>query len=471
MSMRIFDNIKHTLRVAESVAEVLLITALYYLVWLRAYSPEMTLSNFGSGNYALVGIYFGLCLILFYYSDGLKFGHLKLTNVVVSQWIDLLIVNFITYFQLCMMAERMLRVVPLLILIVAESGLALACSYGFTALYHRFYTPRRMLMVYRDGSSLALKYKMDTRSDKYQIKALISEEKGYEFIAGEIPKYDAVVLSDISSKLRNDLVKFCYQHDKRTYAIPKISDVIIRGADEINLFDTPLMLIHAGGLTFAQRFFKRGMDIVLSLIALAVFWPVMLIIAAAIKLEDHGPVFYKQRRCTRNCEEFDILKFRSMIVNAEKEGRSIPATNHDPRITRVGRVIRALRVDELPQIFNILSGKMSVVGPRPERIEHVRKYTAEIPEFAFRSKVKGGLTGYAQVYGKYNTTPHDKLKLDLTYIENYSFLLDCKLILMTVATMFKKESTEGFDKQVKASADACSCECEQEKEEEYTAVH
>ena len=169
-------------------------------------------------------------------------------------------------------------------------------------------------------------------------------------------------------------------------------------------------------------------------------------------IEDGGPVFYKQRRCTRNNEEFDILKFRSMIVDAEKDGKSIPATDHDPRITKVGRVIRALRVDELPQIFNILSGKMSVVGPRPERIEHIEKYSEEIPEFAFRCKVKGGLTGYAQVYGKYNTSPYDKLKLDLTYIEHNSFLLDCKLILTTVATLFKRESTEGFDKQI-AEAD------------------
>ena len=170
----------------------------------------------------------------------------------------------------------------------------------------------------------------------------------------------------------------------------------------------------------------------------------MLIVAIAIKLEDGGPVFYKQARATLNGDVFNILKFRSMIVDAEKEGHSIPATDRDPRITRVGRFIRPCRLDELPQLLNIIKGDMSLVGPRPERVEHMEKYGAEIPEFIFRTRVKGGLTGYAQIYGKYNTSAYDKLRLDLMYIENYSFIQDIKLILMTIRILFKKESTEGF---------------------------
>jgi lipopolysaccharide/colanic/teichoic acid biosynthesis glycosyltransferase len=173
----------------------------------------------------------------------------------------------------------------------------------------------------------------------------------------------------------------------------------------------------------------------------------MLIIALAIKLEDGGPVFYKQKRVTIGGNTFDILKFRSMIVNAEELGISIPATGNDPRITKVGKVIRAMRIDELPQILNILKGDMSIVGPRPERVEHVEKYTELIPEFKYRLKVKGGLTGYAQIYGKYNTSAYDKLRMDLMYIEGYSFLLDLKLIITTIRILFSKESTEGFEKQ------------------------
>ena len=172
--------------------------------------------------------------------------------------------------------------------------------------------------------------------------------------------------------------------------------------------------------------------------------PILAVVAIAIKAEDHGPVFYKQKRCTKNGKVFEIIKFRSMIVDAEKEGRSIPATKGDPRITRVGRIIRMIRVDELPQIINVLKGDMSLVGPRPERVEHVEEYTRQIPEFAYRMRVKGGLTGYAQIYGKYNTSPYDKLRLDLQYIEKQSTLLDFKLLLLTIKIMFVPESSEGF---------------------------
>lgn len=161
-------------------------------------------------------------------------------------------------------------------------------------------------------------------------------------------------------------------------------------------------------------------DIICSAVLLLLTSPLMLITAIAIKVDDGGPVFFTQERCTLNRKIFKIYKFRSMIVDAEVDGKSKPAGDRDDRITKVGKVIRATRIDELPQLFNILKGEMSLIGPRPERIEHVDKYCEEVPEFAYRLKVKGGLTGYAQVYGKYNTTAYDKLKLDLIYIEKFS---------------------------------------------------
>ena len=260
-------------------------------------------------------------------------------------------------------------------------------------------------------------------------------------------KYDAVVLNDVPAQIRNDILKFCYDNEIRVYVVPKITDVILRGANDVSLFDTPIFLVKGTGLTITQKAVKRIMDLVLCLIAMIPAAPIMLIVALAIKLEDGGPVFYKQKRATKDNKEFDILKFRSMIVNAEAAGISIPATGADPRITKVGKVIRATRIDELPQLLNILKGDMSVVGPRPERVEHVEEYTNQIPEFKYRLKVKGGLTGYAQIYGKYNTSAYDKLRMDLMYIENYSLALDIKLILTTVRIMFQKESTEGFEKQ------------------------
>jgi exopolysaccharide biosynthesis polyprenyl glycosylphosphotransferase len=289
--------------------------------------------------------------------------------------------------------------------------------------------------------------KVKTRQDRYRIKEVVCVDKTWEELIDIIDKSEAVMVYDIHSELRNKIVKYCYEKDIRLYITPKISDIILRSSDNIHLFDTPLLLSRNNGFSFEQKFFKRLLDVLVSIVVIVVTAPIMLIIAIAIKLHDGGPVFFKQKRCTLNGEVFEIHKFRSMIVDAEKEGISVPASEKDPRITPVGNVIRATRLDELPQIFDILSGKMSLVGPRPERIEHVEKYTADIPEFAYRLKVKGGLTGYAQIYGKYNTTAYDKIKLDLMYIQNYSILLDLKLILMTIKIIFMKESTEGFDEK------------------------
>ena len=279
----------------------------------------------------------------------------------------------------------------------------------------------------------------------------VMDKAGITAIKEKIEKYEGVVICDIPSQVRNVILKYCYQRSIRTYTTPKISDILIRSSESLHLFDTPLLLSRNHGLSFEQRIMKRGMDVVLSLAALFLLSPVFLITAAAIKLYDKGPVFYFQERCTKDGKVFRICKFRSMVEDAEKEGHSIPATDEDPRITPVGRIIRATRIDELPQILNILKGDMSIVGPRPERVEHVELYTRQIPEFRYRMKVKGGLTGYAQVYGKYNTSAYDKLKLDLMYIQNYSLMMDVGIIFKTVKVLFMKESTEGFSRELSDS--------------------
>ena len=242
---------------------------------------------------------------------------------------------------------------------------------------------------------------------------------------------------------RNLILKYCFEQEIRTYAVPKISDILLRSSDDLTLFDSPLLLSRNRGLTVEQEMIKRFMDVVLSLLAAVITLPFFAVIGAAIKLTDGGPVFYRQVRLTKGGKEFEIYKFRTMIQNAEAESGARLASEKDPRILPVGRFLRATRLDELPQIYNILKGDMSIVGPRPERPELAAEIEKEIPEFTYRLKVKAGLTGYAQVYGKYNTTSYDKLKLDLTYIRNYSILLDLKLIIMTPKIMLLKESTEG----------------------------
>lgn len=441
------DDCKHVIRVIEGLLEVCGFTLLYYFIWARYYRNTYMPAYHGDGKFVLMGVYAALILVVMYLCEGFKYGHYKLTDVAVSQSISLFIVNFITYFQLCLISNRMINCLPMVLIFGCEALLSFVCVYCFTRLYHTFYVPHDILLIYGSEEALDIKFKMDQREDKYAITEVISVLRDRGELEQAIQRHDAVLINDIAGVKRNDILKYCYEHGVRTYVVPKISDLILGGAEDVSLFDTPLKLVKGRGLSLPQRFVKRTMDIVLCLIALIPGAPLMLLIALAIKMEDHGPVFYKQKRVTKDGKTFDILKFRSMIVDAEKGGYdlSMRANGKDPRITRVGNVIRAVRVDELPQILNILKGDMSIVGPRPERVENVEKYAQEIPEWHLREKVKGGLTGYAQIFGRYNTSPLDKTKFDIMYIENYSLLLDIKLIFLTVRILFSKESTEGFE--------------------------
>ncbi|MBO4337596.1 MAG: sugar transferase, partial [Lachnospiraceae bacterium] len=222
------------------------------------------------------------------------------------------------------------------------------------------------------------------------------------------------------------------------------ADINVRGCEVSHFFDTPFLRNRKTDVAWYYPIVKRLLDIALSLIALVIASPFMLVTAIAIKIEDHGRIFYKQKRLTKDQKEFNIIKFRSMKENSEDKARL--ATEDDDRITKVGNVIRRFRIDEIPQLFNILKGDMTIVGPRPERPEIAEEYEQEIPEFPLRLKVKAGLTGYAQVYGKYNTTPLDKLKLDLIYITQRSVMMDLKIMFYTVKILFMPESTEGVRK-------------------------
>lgn len=437
---------KSLIRSLEGFVEVLALTIAYYLSWRRGYESDLFPTYFGYGKFVLAGVYAFLILVLFFAFDGFKFGYLRRFDALLSQWISLFIANFITYWQLCLIANVMISPMPMLMLMVIGTVIVLLCVVFYTWLYHRIYVPKDMAMILGRDDAVSLKFKMETRPDKYRICKLIPIEDGFESICQQIVNYDAVIINDVPAQIRNDILKFCYRHQIRTYVTPKLTDIIVRGATSITLFDTPLLLVKGNGLTPSQQLCKRIMDLVICLPVALVALPFLLLTPLAIKLEDGGPVFYKQKRVSLGGKEFEILKFRSMIVDADRIGNRAGASKNDPRITKVGRFIRATRIDELPQLLNIIRGDMSIVGPRPERVEHMQEYGEEIPEFDFRTKVKGGLTGFAQIYGKYNTSPYDKLRLDMMYIENYSFTLDIKLILMTIRIMLSKDSTEGFDK-------------------------
>lgn len=268
---------------------------------------------------------------------------------------------------------------------------------------------------------------------------------------------EVVFLCGIHSHERNMILKYCVEHDIKVYVLPRIGDVIMSGAEQANLFHLPLFEVGLYQPTPEFRIGKRIFDVALSLAGIVVTAPVMIITAIAIKLDDGGSIFYKQCRLTQGGKKFYIIKFRSMRADAEADGVARLSTgDKDDRVTKVGRFIRKVRIDELPQLFNILAGSMSIVGPRPERPVIARQYEKKLPEFALRLQAKAGLTGYAQVYGKYNTTPYDKLQMDLMYLVNAGFALDMRIIFKTVQILFLKESTEGVEETSGSSNIVCT---------------
>ena len=415
--------------------------------WMTSYNDIIVLPFVQKGHW-MIALYYILFELIFLYSfDGLKFGYFRKTNIFISQVLAILCTNIMMYLQIVLLAAEFVTVVPMLLITAFDILFALGVTGLSGVVFHRCFPARKLLVIYDEYEPDMMVKKLNSRKDKYKVEMAVHVSVGMEELEKMIDAADGVVIFDVHSEQRNRILKACFDKNVRTYTTTKVSDILIRGAENIHLFDTPLLLYRNEGLTFEQRFIKRTMDIIIAGLMLIITSPFMLISALAIKLYDGGPVFFRQDRSTIGGRVFKIHKFRSMIVDAEKDGKSHPATEKDPRITPEGRVLRATRLDELPQLIDILKGDMSLVGPRPERVEHTEQYSKEVPEFQYRLKVRGGLTGFAQLYGKYNTTPYDKLQLDLMYIQNYSVLLDLRLLFMTVKIMFMKESTEGFTEE------------------------
>ncbi len=444
--MKNYDPYKRTILFFASFINIILMSALFAYAWYYHYADTMYVYKFyRRGHYVIIALY-GLMLLFFSNMyGGLKIGQLRRIEVMLSQYLSLLFTNTLYYIIISLLAFRFVNPLMLFVLMGAEMVVSTIWNVVVIHIYNRIFQPWKILLVYGEYSAMGLVHKVETRRDKYAIYDAVNIAVGIDRIAEKMKDFQAVIIGDISAVERNDLLKYCYANHIRAYVVPKLSDIILMGADRIHVFDTPFLLSRGYALSFDQRLLKRILDLVIAIpVTVLTSW-IMLLTALAIKLDDGGPILYRQRRCTKDDREFYIYKFRSMVVDAEKDGVARLAEEADSRITRVGRLIRATRIDELPQMFNIIRGDMSFVGPRPERPEIIEQYLAQMPEFQFRTRVKAGLTGYAQVYGKYNTTPYDKLKLDLFYIENYSLWIDIKLILMTVKTILRRESTEGIE--------------------------
>lgn len=449
--MRPYEPFKRLFRLLGALLLLGAETCVYGYVWNGYFNKLIEFPFWRRGNWLMIALYASLLFFFLFTYGGLKIGYLKKENLLCSQILSIGLLNLITYIQISLLDKKFHSPKVLVIMTITQLLLAIGWTVLFQRLYRFLFPPRRMLLVYGDRQAFHLVEKINSREDKYYLQTAIHIRAGMETILEEAKRYDALIIGDIPAKERNALLKKCFEEDIRTYSVPKLSDILIRTSEELDIFDSPLLLSRNDGISGIQRFIKRAMDLVCSGIGIVVLSPFFLLVALSIYLTDRGPVFYKQTRLTEGGKEFQICKFRTMIQNAEAKTGARLAAENDDRILPVGHFLRRTRLDELPQLFNIFKGEMSIVGPRPERPELAAEIEEEIPEFCYRLKMKAGLTGYAQVYGKYNTTSYDKLKLDLTYIRNYSLLLDLKLILMTPKIMMLKESTEGVADNGKAS--------------------
>ncbi len=451
--MKNYEPIKRAVSWLSAVVNTALLAAAFAVVWYTCYSQQIVLPFYRKGNWMVIGIYVVICVIFNQVYGSFRVGYLRKTEAFYSQIISVIMINLITYCQVSVIGRDFMHFMPMVFLTVVDFIIVLVWTLVYSFIYQKLYPPRRMIIVYGSRNAGNLVMKMSQRADKYIISESIKADEDIGIIKEKILGYGAVLMYDVPDHIRNDILKFCFDRSLRAYMAPKISDIIVRGAQEINLFDSPLLLCRNDGLSFEIRAVKRIFDFIFALVILPFLLIPMAIVAAAIKLDDGGPVIYRQERLTTKGKRFKVLKFRSMRVDAEKDGRAVLAKDNDSRITKVGAFIRKCRLDELPQIFNIIKGDMSFVGPRPERPEIAAEYEKTMAEFSFRLTVKAGLTGYAQIMGKYDTTPYDKLRMDLMYIEKYSLLLDLKIILMTIKTMIFPGDTNESENIIKPKQD------------------
>ena len=418
---------------------VALMTALATAAWCLCYADGIW-----SQTGLLVAVIF--CVLYMTYGriyESFLISLVRITEMIYSQTLALLMSDGILYLVLCLMAHRLVSPVGVLGLFAAQLLVAVLWSVCAHKWYFAVFPPKRTAVIYdrgRDVGSLIGAYGL---RKKFDVKRTVTLEECLEGDFQVLDRMETVFLCGISSHERNLILKQCVEKGITVYVLPKIGDIIMSGAKQMHLFHLPFLRVGRYDPAPEYLLMKRLFDIVVSASALVVLSPLMLGVAIAIR-RDGGPAFYRQCRLTKDGKRFDVLKFRSMRVDAEKDGVARLSTGDaDPRITPIGHFIRKVRIDELPQLINILKGDMTIVGPRPERPEIAAQYEQELPEFSLRLQAKAGLTGFAQVYGKYNTTPYDKLQMDLMYIANPSFWEDLKIIFATIKILFLPESTEG----------------------------
>lgn len=445
------------LRIVKLI-NVMMVTLPFGLGWYLAYAENLASPYYERGNWVIIGVFAVLYVTYGRIYEGFRISLNRISEGVASQSLAAVISDGILFLIICLLMKRVPNVLPMFAILSAQVLLsAVWCKLAHDWYFRSFpASPTAVIYDQREGmEQLIFEYGL---SDKFHVLAAQNVNDALDKNLDILNDVKVVFLCGIHSHERNIILKRCVAEGIELYAIPRIGDVIMSGAERMHMFHLPMLRVRRYDPAPEFLFFKRLFDILASVLALITLSPVLLAVAIAVK-SDGGPALYKQRRLTKDGKIFDVLKFRSMRVDAEKDGIARLSTgDQDDRITPVGRVIRKFRLDELPQLFNILLGQMSIVGPRPERPEIAAQYEEELPEFALRLQAKAGLTGYAQVYGKYNTTPYDKLQMDLMYIANPSLAEDFKIIFATIKILFEKESTHGIAVGQLTAMDVCQME-------------
>lgn len=430
------------LRIIKTLDAVLM-TVPFALCWYSYYAKHIASPFYAKGDYLVVALFFVLFIIFGRVYDAFLMSMQRISEIVYAQFLAAAVSDFIMYIVIWLLSKHLPNILPGVAALIGQVILAAVWAYNAHHAYFKIFPPQAAAVIYdtRQGTEKLIgKYGLDS---KYKVVLTATADECIANLA-MLDGVSTVFMSGIHSHDRNVILKYCVENNIGTFVIPRIGDTIMSGAYPMHMFHLPMLKVGRYHPQPEYLFIKRLLDIVISAVALVVLSPIFLITAIVIKATDHGPVFYKQIRLTKDGKEFGILKFRSMRVDAEKDGVArLSSGDHDDRITPVGKVIRACRIDELPQLLNILRGELSIVGPRPERPEIAAQYCEEMPEFSLRLQAKAGLTGYAQIYGKYNTTPYDKLVMDLMYIAHPSIVEDLKIMFATVKILFMPESTEG----------------------------
>lgn len=388
-----------------------------------------------------------ITLIFFQVYGVFKCGDKSLLETIYSAFLSLIFIDIVTmaltFFNRGFSFPRSIFAIAF----VLQFVFLIVWKSIIIKIYNRLNKPKSAIIIgHKEEAEEIARKLMSTSLRAFEIKYICGEVDVN--INKMIEGVESVIIGPkLDGKVKQSIISYCIGAGKIVFIVPELFEIALFNAKLTQFDDVPAFCIENLQLSLEQRIVKRIFDLVVAIIGIVLSSPIMLLAYLGIKIYDRGPAIFAQERVTRGNKIFKLYKFRTMVVNAEKHTGPVLATDKDPRITRLGALMRSTRIDELPQLFNVLFGHMSVVGPRPERQYFIDQFKQYIPDFGYRLAVKAGVTGLAQVLGKYTTTPEDKLRYDLLYIRNYSFLLDLRIVMQTIKTVFMKTSSQGFAEQ------------------------